>query len=284
MAKPSLHDVTLCCIDCVQPALALRAMRLSREECDFGASILLTSEACASEGIEVRRIAKLDGVEAYSHFVQKQLVQHVATPFVLLVQWDGWVLDGAMWEDGFRAFDYIGAPWWWRPEGRQVGNGGFSLRSRQLLTMLAQDHVPLAHPEDFVIGDAWRPALEQAGVRFADPATARRFSVESTPDLDPEPSFGFHSVSNFWRAVPEGELAGLLSATPLVGIHVRAAGLLMHRYVELRRWREANLVRLRFEAELGAEALDRTLGEIRSWTDATMMRRLVAAMNPDAGA
>lgn len=284
MARPALHDVTLCCIDCVRPELALRAMRLSRAQCDFAASILLTSESCDAEGIEVRRIAKLDGVEAYSHFVQKQLVQHVETPFVLVVQWDGWVLDGAMWEDGFRAFDYIGAPWWWRPEGKQVGNGGFSLRSRRLLATLAQDHVPLSHPEDYVIGDVWRPALEQAGVRFADPDTARRFSVESTPDLSPEPSFGFHSIANFWRGVPAGELAALLAVSPLVGVHIQAAGMLLVSYAVQRRWHEANLVRRRFVAEFGNEMLDRTLQGLNIGTEGRMMRRLVEAMDqgPDA--
>ena len=281
MTRPALHDVTLCCIDCVQPELALRALHLSRVQCDFGASLFLTSESCAGDGIEVRRIETLRSVEAYSRFVLKELVRHVATPFVLLVQWDGWVLDGAMWEEGFRAFDYIGAPWPTLPEGQQVGNGGFSLRSRRLLATVAQDEMPRTHPEDYVLCTIWRPRLEQAGLRFADPATARRFSVEMTPDLSPNPSFGFHSIANLWRAVPPEELAALLEKVPLAGDHVQSAGLLLVRYAVQQRWGEAKLVRRRFEAEFGAAELDRTLDRVNIGTEGARMRVLVAAMDPD---
>lgn len=258
---PDLRDVTLCCIDCVQPALALRALLLSAAQARFGAVMLLTDAEVAAPAVEVRQIGRLAGGAEYSAFVLKRLMDHVATPFVLLVQWDGWVLDGARWEKGFRGFDYIGAPWPWHPAWRQVGNGGFSLRSRRLLAVLAQDGFVPGHPEDEMIGGAWRTALEARGIRFADVASARRFSVER--DEAAAPSFGFHGVFNFWRAVPAGELEGLLAAVPGAGLLPDHGRQLLMAYLAQGRVGEAAVVLRRLEALAGEAEVVAQLGRYR---------------------
>jgi hypothetical protein len=265
---PDLRDVTLCCIDCAQPALAVRALGLSAAQARFGAVLLLTDADLAAPGLTVRRIGRLrDGV-AYSHFVLKDLVAHVATPFVLVVQWDGWVLDGARWEEGFRAFDYIGAPWPWHPAWRQVGNGGFSLRSRRLLEVVAEGGFVPGHPEDEMIGGVWRAALEARGIRFADAAAARRFSVER--DRSAAPSFGFHGVFNFWRTVPAAELEGLLAAVPAGGLLPDHGAQLLMAYAARGRREEAAVVLRRLEALAGAAAVAQRLGRFRG-TDGRAM-------------
>src|SRR5574340_709517 len=44
---------------------------------------------------------------------------YVQTSHLLTIQWDGWVLDGAKWQEEFLKYDYIGAPWpWHKPETR----------------------------------------------------------------------------------------------------------------------------------------------------------------------
>ena len=258
---PDLRDVTLCCIDCVQPALALRALGISAAQARFGSVLLLSDTAAVAPGVEVRRIGRLRDAADYSHFVLKRLPEHVATPFVLLVQWDGWVLDGARWEAGFRAFDYIGAPWPWQPAWRQVGNGGFSLRSRRLLEVLAEDGFAAGHPEDEMIGGVWRAALEARGIRFADVAAARRFSVERDPDA--APSFGFHGVFNLWRAVPAGELAALLAAVPAEGLLPDHGAQLLMAYAMRGRAAEAAVVLRRLEALAGEAAVAARLARFR---------------------
>lgn len=260
-SRPQLDDVTLCCIDCAQPALAIRALQMSRAQCDFAASVLFTDIEIAQEGIEVRRIPPITDATSYSHFVLKQLAAHVATPFVLLIQWDGYVLDGTRWEDGFRQFDYIGAPWtlsrlhidapwgYARVNGL-AGNGGFSLRSRRLLETLESAPIqPGRRAEDELICNVWRSALEQRGIRFADVATARRFSVES--DRSKAPSFGFHGMFNFWRAIPADALEEVLR-----GVSPDAAGSgpacrLILEYVRLGRWAEANVALANYERQCG---------------------------------
>ena len=58
-AGPDLRDVTLCCIDCVQPARALRALGLSASQARFGSVLLLSDAAAAMPDVEVRRIGRL---------------------------------------------------------------------------------------------------------------------------------------------------------------------------------------------------------------------------------
>ena len=63
--------------------------------CDFGAAMLFTDQPSHSDIFQSIRIGKLNSREDYSRFVLKDLLRFVATPFVLIVQWDGYVLDNA---------------------------------------------------------------------------------------------------------------------------------------------------------------------------------------------
>ncbi len=272
----TLPDVTLCCIDCATPRLALRAMRLSLDQCAFGVAILLTDAGLSDPRIETRRIAAIADKTAYSAFVLKQLLAHIATDFVLLVQWDGYVIDGTRWESGFLGFDYIGAPWSWRPVGQQVGNGGFSLRSRRLLELLAAPEVPVGHPEDALICRAWRPALEARGIRFADPVTARRFAVEIEPVAQAGgPSFGFHGLHHLWRSLPADALPGLLADLPADWLRGDGAGFLVAAYAARRRWAEARLVLDAMERQQGEAMTVRRLG-VTPADGAALRARIIA--------
>jgi len=160
-----LAGVTLACVDTVNPALALRALTLSRAALRFEHTLLLTDAVPAGidvpAGIAVRPISRLASREAYSRFVLKSLLPHVTTPHVLLIQWDGYVVNPAAFDPAFLDCDYIGAKWFWFDDGMRVGNGGFSLRSRKLLEALQDPRIELADAEDVTIGRAFRPLLER---------------------------------------------------------------------------------------------------------------------------
>src|SRR5262245_61953076 len=95
--------------------------------------------------------------------------------------------------------------------GQQVGNGGFSLRSRRLMRFLAERRgCPAAFPEDDLIGRHYRPALEAAGFCFAPVEVAARFSFEhGRPSF---PTFGYHDLRNWGWVLSDEEIDARLDA------------------------------------------------------------------------
>ena len=209
-----LTDVTLCAADCLTPRLAAQALARSASALDFGDIVLFSHEMVQCVGRTVQ-IDKLDSRVAYSAFLLKGLVKHIRTPYVLIVQWDGFVVDPARWSDDFLGVDYVGAWWGWFQDGRNVGNGGFSLRSMKLLERTADRCADLDTEvnEDMVICRILRPELEsEDGIVFASQSLANRFSYEREPPSNP--TFGFHGVFNFWRHVDDSAVLRLLPELP----------------------------------------------------------------------
>jgi len=239
--KLALPRVTLCCVDCVNHDLALAALDQCVRKCDFARVLFVTDRDYAIDGLDSVRIASIRSRDAYSHFVIKELHEHVATDFVLLVQWDGFVVDASAWRDEFLDYDYIGAKWIFHKDGRSVGNGGFSLRSRRLLEALRDPQVAAGPLEDVAICRTFRPYLEaRHGIRFAPEEVADLFSFEASY-FDRMP-FGFHGLFNFWMFLGKEELTAFLGmVTPEILASVQCLQLAKN-YVELGRREEAVLL------------------------------------------
>jgi len=210
-----LSDVTLACVDTANHALAIRALDRSRQHLRFGRVLFLTDRIPAGialpAGVDVETIDSLPSREAYSEFVLKNLLPFVRTTYALLIQWDGYVVNPEAWDPAFLACDFIGARWFWQPEGFRVGNGGFSLRSRRLLEALQDPRIVLKEVEDLTIGHTFRPLLEaEHAIRFADEALADRFAFEAAYPIGRP--FGFHGLFNFARVVDDAELAMLAAS------------------------------------------------------------------------
>lgn len=212
-APTALPHVTLCCIDTRTPELALYAMRRCMQHLTFARCVLISSKQSKHldvHGIDLVEIAPLRSIDEYSNFVIKCLADYVQTSHVLLIQWDGFVCDPQMWTDDFMDFDYIGAPWVSGTLANQVGNGGFTLRSRKLLKALQSDDYLAHNPEDVCIAVTHRERLEREhGIRFADVETASRFACERGPW---RPAFGFHAVFNLPHVLSNAELAQFVAA------------------------------------------------------------------------
>lgn len=149
--------------------------------------------------IEWRRIDALT-YQQYSIFVMHCLHAFVDTEFCLLVQDDGWVIDGSKFQPHYYDYDYIGAPchaarvgndlvqgfrWVGMPGAVIVQNGGFSLRSRRFLVTPSRAgivYVPhTLHPlmnEDIQLCCLVREAMERQGIRYAPLTVALHFAVE----------------------------------------------------------------------------------------------------------
>ncbi len=210
-----LPEVTLVCVDTRTPELGIAAMQQCQQQVQFGAALLFTDLARFSAplpGIELRPV-QIDSVAAYSDFMLRGLLPHTTTSHLLVVQWDGYLLDAHQWDPAWLKCDYIGAPLRGEPPGRAVGNGGFSLRSRRLLQALQDPTLEMRHPEDVCICHDHRDVLEQRhGLRFGSLAQAQRFAYERL--LPDAPTFGFHGLFNLHRVLSPSDLHALVARLP----------------------------------------------------------------------
>jgi hypothetical protein len=211
-----LPTVTLCCVDTKNHALAVRSIARSRRNIRFARTILFTNTVPQSvnvpQDVEVCPIDTLQSREAYSQFIIKKLVEHINTDHVLVTQWDGYATNPEVWDPAFLDCDYIGAPWTDALNDRNVGNGGFSLRSRRLLEALQDPRIEVRLNEDQEIGDRFRDLLEREHrIRFGTSALARTFSFEMDHShIDTVgPTFGFHGLFNFFQVESQPEIVSL---------------------------------------------------------------------------
>lgn len=210
-----LPQVTLICVDTRSPALAMEAMQRCRRQARFADALLFTDPALVGDAPEGIRLvpAAVDSVPAYSDFMLRRLAPHVHSSHLLVVQWDGFIVDASRWDSAFLDYDYIGALWKRQPPERAVGNGGFSLRSARLLHALLDPALQLHHPEDVAICRTNRERLESVhGIRIAPPEVAQRFAYERIGVG--EPAFGVHGLFNFHHVMAPEELHAFVSGLP----------------------------------------------------------------------
>ncbi len=205
-----LNQITLCCIDCSNPLLAKIALEKSQSLCEFGDVFFFTD----SENLDFKKIAnnvikikKITSMDQYNFFILKELSRYIKTDYVLVIQWDGFVIDNNAWSNEFLKYDYIGAQWFWHNDDMKVGNGGFSLRSKKLLDTMATDNFPFIPNlnEDEQICRYYRTKLfSNYSINFAPVEIADLFSYERS--IPNNSTFGFHGFFNFWRHLDDSEL------------------------------------------------------------------------------
>jgi hypothetical protein len=256
MSKLDLTDVALCAPDSVNVPLTAKALNLSTARCEFGDAILLSDVAVKGSfrHVPIDRLSR----DAYQVFVLKKLPLIVKAPFVLLIQWDGYVLDPTCWLPEFRQYDYIGAKWAWHKDGLTVGNGGFSLRSQKLLEAVALPRFEISKiiNEDDYICRVHRSVLEsEYGIRFAPETIADRFSYErSVPN---RPTFGFHGFFNMWRHIEDEDMVNAVNEIGAYFIKSREYAETLMVYFQLRKFAPLRALYARLRA-------DRTIQQVYS--------------------
>jgi hypothetical protein len=160
------------------------------------------------------------------------LYSFINTDYCLIVQEDGWVLNGENFKSDYYKYDYIGAPchaaivgdtlhfqysWIDKPQRIVIQNGGFSLRSKRFLqapNKYGLTHIPAQNAslwnEDVQLTGIYRPVLEVYGLRFAPESVAKQFAIEY---LAP----GFHDDLRF---------------SDLVGIHGSSRKLIADKHIQ----------------------------------------------------
>lgn len=188
----SLPNVTIVIADCMHYGKAINAIQKTLLEITPARVIFFTDITLEVPGVEIVPIDHFYSKKAYSDWMMKELgKQDIQTSHILIIQHDGYVLDGSAWDDAYLNWDYIGAPWL-ETDGMNVGNGGFSLRSMKLHRALATDDLIIGiQPEDTGICRIYRDYLEQKhGIKFCPDELAHKFSYELHEPKDK--TFGFH--------------------------------------------------------------------------------------------
>jgi hypothetical protein len=213
-------------------ATAVPSIKRTVEALPGSRGLLITNEKLGVD-VEQRLLAGGMDYNGYTEFVMYGLHNFIETEFCLIVQHDGWALDGKNWRDEWFEFDYVGGythaalmpngqfyknyQWTNLPnvsEALVVQNGGFSLRSKRFLEapskyglMRRQAPEGLMY-EDIQLCCLLRRDLEKVGVKFATDEEARLFSFEHIGPphngMDVTKIFGHHS--RFRQLLSNGEM------------------------------------------------------------------------------
>ena len=169
----------------------------------------------------------------YSLFMMHGLYAYIETDYCLIVQDDGWVLNGKNFKPEYYEYDYIGAPshcafgegnlylhfsWTQATEPvKVVQNGGFSLRSKRFLEACNKHGIMHLNSneihgwnEDAQLSAILKPLLKSYGYKYCPDEIAKYFSIEYV-------GLGFHE-ENF-------------DYTKLVGHHAQTRKLASNNHV-----------------------------------------------------
>jgi hypothetical protein len=211
-----LSNVTLVSVASVRVDKTIKALKYSSKDITFGDIKLITHESVIEPGITVINVDRMD-YEQYNKFIVFELYKYIDTDYALIIQDDGFVVNPNEWKPEFLNYDYIGAPWplpyddfSYRDAFNnliRVGNGGFSLRSKKILSLADKLNLEWKSYFGYYNEDGFftchnRHIYEQNGCVFAPLDVAKYFSHEiQIPETEGITPFGFHGKGNSYNGL-----------------------------------------------------------------------------------
>jgi glycosyltransferase involved in cell wall biosynthesis len=208
-----LKNVTIVAVAGVRAQETLKAIKYSCRNIKFARALLITPEDIVDDEIEIVKCEPLN-YEEYNHYIVYKLHEHINTEYALIIQDDGFVVNPDKWDNSFLDFDYIGAPWPLPQDDysfkdasgivQRVGNGGFTLRTKKLLSLASELNLEWKSYHNLYNEDGFfcchnRHIYEQHGCKFADIYTAAKFSHETpTQETQHIIPFGFHGKNHYY--------------------------------------------------------------------------------------
>jgi len=190
----------------------LKALSYCNDFFSFNNTILFSNEKLESEFKQIN-ISPLNSIKEYNNFILS-LNEYIESDFVLIIQDDGHIVNPTIWSDKFLEYDYIGAPWpnskKWKKrfkkkynkkiadqiiqniDKNQVGNGGFSLRSKKFLEYSSNFNDCEGIDEDIFLCIYNYENAKNFGINFAPFSTAKKFSYE----MSMRKIFKYHETKN----------------------------------------------------------------------------------------
>jgi hypothetical protein len=173
------------------------------EEClkyaDFGEVLILTNnESFSHVNIKCKHISPIKTMEEYSLFFIRDLWRYFDTDYCMTAHPDGFIINPESWTNEFLNYDYIGAPWKFnggrfRDNLNQpgIGNGGFSLRSKNICKYVSENYFIISDNEDKYYSNVIE-CHKPNYIKYPPVKLALQFSQESLFDQNIRP-FGFHN-------------------------------------------------------------------------------------------
>ncbi|HYT41412.1 MAG TPA: DUF5672 family protein, partial [Methylomirabilota bacterium] len=202
-----LHGVTLLIIETQCHKLARLAVQDCLKVADFGDIIIASDNfnILRIPGAQHIRVPNWSDKTGYCKFLWHDAARYVKTPQCMIIQWDSWIINPQSWSSKFLEYDYIGSPWRFKDDFN-VGNSGFSLRSKRLMDYLYnnQEKYPITNPqEDSLLCRSYQgQIIKETDFHWAPEKLAHQFSFEVNKQY-PDP-FGFHGIFN-WPEVLSSE-------------------------------------------------------------------------------
>ena len=201
-----LNNVTLVSVSSIRIKETIEALTKSMRGIKYEEVLLITHEepSYLPKGINYKQCNIMNTVDEYSRFILYDLCKYIKSEYILLVQYDGYVLRPTQWNTDYFNYDYIGAPWPARMNlesdgvNIRVGNGGFSFRSKKLLDSMNELELPFisgqydTFNEDVVLCVYYKKELEEHGIKFSPLDVALTFSHELECEEASSRPFGFH--------------------------------------------------------------------------------------------
>jgi hypothetical protein len=216
-----LNNVTIAAVAGTKALETLKAIKYSMRELEFDRAILITPDDIQDDVVEIIKCEPLN-YEQYNHFIVYRLHEYINTTHCLLVQNDGYVVNPWNWKEEWMQYDYIGALWplpqddfsFRDQDGniQRMGNGGFTLRSKKLLSVAKDLDLEWKSYYGFYHEDGFfcchhRKTYESAGCKFAPIEVAAEFSHETmVAENYGNIPFGFHGRDNYYYHVTQKSL------------------------------------------------------------------------------
>lgn len=192
-------DITLININTIATKRAVDVLNFCNKVLKFKKTIIVANDRPSNIASSIDYVpCSVNSITDYNEFILNKLNSFVETSHCLVVQNDGFIINPHLWQDEFLNYDYIGAPWnlnqmrvWGRTN--RIGNGGFSLRSKKLLSYTQNlKNINYSIPEDVT-----NSLIIEKNKEFKYPSVniAVKFSLESPQEdfpYDFNNCLGFH--------------------------------------------------------------------------------------------
>jgi hypothetical protein len=192
-----LPNVTIAALACTHIDETVRALKYSMRDIVFGGAVLASHIKPCNLPADIRyeSVSQNKTIDDFNYKMIYEMHKYIRTEFMLLIHYDGFVINPQSFRNEFLNYDYIGAPW---PKNKslsdadgnicRVGNS-VSLRSKRLMELPAKLNLPFSPldfapyknmtNEDLFICVKNKRIFEKNGMSFAPLEIAKYFSHEA---------------------------------------------------------------------------------------------------------